>query len=166
MSTVPPPDEQEYRRVLSRLASGVVAVTAVGPGGGPVGLTVSSFVSVSLDPPLVSFCAARSSATWPRLRAGGRVCVNILGERQSGAAAQFAAQGADRFRGVGWRLSPGGLPALDGGLAWLECTIQAEHVAGDHDIVVCRVDRLEEAGDGGPLLRFRGAYHRLARAGE
>jgi 3-hydroxy-9,10-secoandrosta-1,3,5(10)-triene-9,17-dione monooxygenase reductase component len=148
------------------LASGVVAVTGIGSDGGPVGLTVSSFVSVSLDPPLVSFCVARSSATWPRLRVGGRVCVTILDGRQSGAAAQFAAQGADRFRGVGWRPSPGGLPVLDGGLAWLECTIQAEHGAGDHDIVVCHVDRLEETGDGGPLLRFRGAYGRLVTAGE
>lgn len=160
------PDEQAFRSVLSRLASGVVAVAGTDPYGGPIGLTVSSFVSVSLDPPLVSFCAARSSTTWPRLRAGGRVCVTILGERQTGAAARFAARGADRFRGVAWELSPGGLPVLDGGLAWLECTIETEHRAGDHDIVVCSVDRLGEAGGDGPLVRFRGAYGRLTGVAE
>jgi 3-hydroxy-9,10-secoandrosta-1,3,5(10)-triene-9,17-dione monooxygenase reductase component len=166
MSTVLLPDEQAFRGVLSRLAGGVVAVTGLGPDGSPVGLTVSSFVSVSLDPPLVSFCAAQSSTTWPLLRVGGHVCVNILGEDQSGLAAQFAAPGAERFRGLGWRPSPGGLPVLDGGLAWLECVIRAEHRAGDHDIVVCHVEQLEQTGGGGPLIRFRGAYGRLTGARE
>jgi flavin reductase (DIM6/NTAB) family NADH-FMN oxidoreductase RutF len=140
----------------------VVAVTGVEPGGGPVGLTVSSFVSVSLDPPLVSFCVARTSHTWPVLRSGGRVCVNILSEAQASDAARFAVRGADRFGGVRWRASPGGLPVLEGGLAWLECAVQVEYPAGDHTIVVCEVDCLADTGDAGPLLRFRGAYGRLA----
>src|SRR2546423_692247 len=90
----PPPGPEEFRAVLSRLASGVVAVTGLDSEGRPAGLTVSSFVSVSLDPPLVSFCVARTSRTWPLLRAGGRVCVNILSEGQ--AAARLG-----RGRGVG-----------------------------------------------------------------
>ncbi|MEY9890095.1 3-hydroxy-9,10-secoandrosta-1,3,5(10)-triene-9,17-dione monooxygenase reductase component [Catenulispora sp. MAP5-51] len=157
------PDAESFLAVLSRLASGVVAVTGLADGG-PVGLTVSSFVSVSLDPPLVSFCVARTSRTWPLLRTGGRVCVNILSQEQAVDAARFALRDADRFGGVRWRPSPAGLPVLDGGLAWLECTVQVEHGAGDHDIVVCRVDRLDEgAAESGPLVRFRGAYGRLER---
>lgn len=162
LRTTPSPGHEDFRRVLRHLASGVVAVTGIGPDGAPAGLTVSSFVSVSLDPPLVSFCAARSSTTWPRLRAEGRVCVTILSERQAAAATQFAARVADRFPGVGWRPSPGGLPILDDGLAWLECTIEDEYPAGDHVIVLCRADRLAESAGGGPLLRFRGDYGRLA----
>lgn len=156
----PAPAEEEFRRVLSRLASGVVAVTGLAEGV-PVGLTVSSFVSVSLDPPLVSFCVARTSQTWPQLRAGGRVCVNILSDGQAADASRFAVRGADRFGGVRWRPSPAGLPVLDGGLAWLDCTVHVEYGAGDHDIVVCRVDRLAGTGESGPLVRFRGAYGRL-----
>jgi flavin reductase (DIM6/NTAB) family NADH-FMN oxidoreductase RutF len=163
--TVSPPDERAFRSVLSHLASGVVAVAGTDLAGGPVGLTVSSFVSVSLNPPLVSFCAARSSTTWPVLRAGGRVCVTILGEDQNGAATQLSVRDPDRFRGIDWEPSPGGLPVLFGGLAWLECTIQAEYRAGDHDIVVCLVDRLGLADPAGPLVRFRGEYARVVGTG-
>src|SRR2546423_3219842 len=157
----PPPGPEEFRAVLSRLASGVVAVTGLDSEGRPAGLTVSSFVSVSLDPPLVSFCVARTSRTWPLLRAGGRVCVNILSEGQAADAARFAVRDADRFGGVRWRPSPAGLPVLDGGLAWLGCTVREEHGAGDHDIVICHVDRLRGTGEAGPLVRFRGGYGRL-----
>src|SRR2546423_167750 len=113
----PPPGPEEFRAVLSRLASGVVAVTGLDSEGRPAGLTVSSFVSVSLDPPLVSFCVARTSRTWPLLRAGGRVCVNILSEGQAADAARFAVRDADRFGG-GRLASPrggGAAPAPRGG---------------------------------------------------
>jgi 3-hydroxy-9,10-secoandrosta-1,3,5(10)-triene-9,17-dione monooxygenase reductase component len=153
--------EQLFRSVLGLFASGVTAVTALGPDGGPFGLTVSSFVSVSLDPPLISFCAGHASTTWPLLRTRGSLCVNILGERQQPIAAQLASGRSDKFHAIEWSPSPGGLPVLSGALAWLECTVHAEHPAGDHDIVVCRVLRLAQASEDGPLVRFRGSYARL-----
>ncbi len=152
------PQEESFRTVLGHFASGVVAVTGIADDGYPTGLTVSSFTSVSLSPPLVSFCAALTSRTWPRLRGTGNVCVSILSEQQQDVSRQFARSGADKFRGVEWSRSPGGLPVLDGSLGWLECSVTAEHRAGDHLIVVLRVLRLAANGESGPLIHYRGGY--------
>ena len=130
--------------------------------GGPVGFTVQSFTSVSLDPPLVTICPARSSATWPRLRSSGTFCANVLTDDQEAVGRVFAAPGGDRFRGVGWRPSPAtGSPLLDGVLAWVDCRIEAEHDGGDHLIAVGRVLDLGVADGGRPLLFYRGGYGRF-----
>src|SRR3712207_9239244 len=105
----PPPgggtvDPRTMRDVLGHFASGVTVVTAQGDDG-PVGFTCQSFSSLSLDPPLVVIAPARTSRTWPRLRALGRFCVNVLAEDQSDLSARFARSSADRFAGVPWRPS-------------------------------------------------------------
>ncbi|MFE2410976.1 flavin reductase family protein [Kitasatospora sp. NPDC059408] len=146
-----------FRSVLGRFATGVAALTALA-GDAPVGMAVNSFASVSLTPPLVSFCVAHRSTTWPALRASGRLCVNFLAEHQEPLSRRLAGAAAERFRGVAWSGSPNGLPVLDGVLGWLECTIEDEHRAGDHDIVVARVDSLWARPDGEPLVFFRGGY--------
>lgn len=162
-SSVTDIDAARFRSVLGRFATGVVAVTAVDPRtGSPTGLAVNSFTSVSLDPPLVSFCVAHTSGTWPRLRAADRLCVNILGEPQLDVCRRLASRGVDKFAGIDWTESPGGAPLIDGALGWLECSIEQEHVAGDHVIVVARVHDLGKHHDDGPLLFYRGAYGRLA----
>jgi 3-hydroxy-9,10-secoandrosta-1,3,5(10)-triene-9,17-dione monooxygenase reductase component len=130
-------------------------------GGRPLGLAVNSFTSVSLRPPLVAFCVATSSATWPRLRAVGAFCVNILAEDQEALSRVFATHGLDRFEGVGWRPSPSGAPVLAGVLAWIDCTVDAEYEAGDHLIVVGRVRELDLAHEGRPLVFYRGGYGRF-----
>lgn len=146
--------------MLGHFATGVTVVTAM-HGGTPAGLSVNSFTSVSLDPPLVAFCVARTSATWPRIREAGWFCVNILAEHQEGVSRVFATRGADKFRGIGWHPSVSGAPILAGVLAWIDCTIDVEHDAGDHVLVVGRVRELDVAAEGRPLVFYRGGYGRF-----
>lgn len=149
-----------FREVLGHFATGVAAVTGIADGA-PVGLVVNSFTSVSLVPPLVSFCIAHTSVTWPRLRDAGRLCVNILAEHQCDAARRLAVSGGDKFSGLAWKASPSGPPILSGAIAWLECEVDARHPAGDHEIIVARVHRLEALGAAGPLVFYRGGYGRF-----
>ncbi|WP_316784269.1 flavin reductase family protein [Streptomyces sasae] len=152
------------RSVLGRFATGVVAVAGCDPvTGGRAGLVANSFCSVSLDPPLVSFCVAHTSTSWPAIRAAGLLAISILGAQQREAARRLAVSGGDKFGGLPWLGSPGGAPVLEGALAWLECAVEAEYPAGDHMIVVARVLRLDALQEGEPLLFFRGAFERLDR---
>lgn len=148
-------DPAEFRRVLGHYPTGVAVVTAA--GAEPVGMAVNSFTSVSLEPPLVSFCAASSSSTWPRIRSAGRFAVNFLHQDQHHLCRQFSRSGVDRFEGVGWAPSATGSPLLDGAVAWLDCELEAEHPAGDHVIVVGLV-RDMACREGRPIVFWRGAY--------
>ncbi len=150
-------DPRTMRDVLGHFASGITVVTAVEESG-PIGFTCQSFSSLSLDPPLVSFAPARSSTTWPRLRAIGRFCVNVLADDQDALSTQFSRSGTDKFAGVGWSPSAYGSPVLDGVVAWIDCTLHAEHDGGDHTIVVGRVLDLGATAERTPLVFHRGAY--------
>jgi len=156
----PEVEEARFRLVLGHFATGVTVVTGT-TAEGPVGLAVNSFTSISLSPPLVGFCARNDSRSWPRMRAAGSFCVNVLGEDQEELSRAFAQLDADRFLGVGWRPAPSGAPRLEGILAWVDCDLEAEHAAGDHVIVVGRVRDLGVSGHGGPLVFYRGGYGRL-----
>jgi 3-hydroxy-9,10-secoandrosta-1,3,5(10)-triene-9,17-dione monooxygenase reductase component len=153
----PPPDAYSFREALGRFATGVAFVTAA-PEGEPTGLIVNSFTSVSLDPPLISFAPARSSLTWSRMRRAGRFGVNVLGQRHEAFAMRAAPAGADRFADIEWELGRGGVPLLTDALASLECETVAEHPAGDHWIVVGRVDDLRISPITEPLVFFAGAF--------
>ncbi|GGV03305.1 monooxygenase [Actinomadura cremea] len=156
-------DGARFRSVLGRFATGVVAITAVEPGTGrPAGLVANSFTSVSLDPPLVAFCIAHTSSTWPRLRAADRLCVNILSEPQLEVSERLAVRGDDKFAGIEWTRTRGGAPLIEGALAWIDCSVEREHVAGDHVIVVARVHDLGRHADGDPLIFYRGGYGGIA----
>jgi flavin reductase (DIM6/NTAB) family NADH-FMN oxidoreductase RutF len=150
------------RRVFGAFPSGVTAIAAV-VDGVPVGLAASSFTSVSLEPPLVSVCVAHSSTTWPVLRAASRFGVSVLAADQSVAGRQLSARGGDRFADLAWRRTDDGAVLLEGASAWLECSIEAEHRAGDHDIVVLRVHDLDADHDVSPLVFHASEFHRLAR---
>lgn len=153
-------DEARFRQILGHFATGVTVVTGIASGA-PVGLAVNSFTSVSLEPALVAFCVNVRSSSWPKLRAAGAFCVNILGDEQEAMSRAFAGHGADRFTGVGWRPAPSGSPVLTGVLAWIDCTLEAEHEAGDHVIVVGRVVELDLVQEGRPLVFYRGGYGRF-----
>ncbi|WP_434090068.1 flavin reductase family protein [Micromonospora carbonacea] len=156
-------DTAHFRYVLGHFATGVTTVTALDPASRrPVGLTVNSFASVSLRPPLVSFCVSRDSGSWPVMRTADRLCVNILGVEQRAVCERMAAPRVDRFQGLDWELSPGGAPVLAGVVAWVEGAVEAEHDAGDHVIVVLRVHHLHGQPDGQPLLFLGGRYGRFA----
>lgn len=151
-------DSATFRRVLGHYPTGVCVVTAVDQGGGPTGMVVGSFTSVSLDPPLVAFFPAKSSSSWPLIERAGKFCVNVLASDQQALCGQFSAKGGDKFSGVSHRVSTNGSPILDGVVAWIDCTLDAVHEAGDHYIVLGRVIALEVDRPGKPLLFFQGAY--------
>lgn len=145
-----------FREVLGHLPTGITIITADTPGG-PNGMTANSFTSVSLDPPLVLFCPAKRSCTWPQLRRGGRFCVNILAAHHEDLCRQFAMRGGDRFAGVQFHQRLAG-PALDDAVGWLDCELEVEHDAGDHLIVVARVLDLSADAAVRPLIFHRGRY--------
>jgi 3-hydroxy-9,10-secoandrosta-1,3,5(10)-triene-9,17-dione monooxygenase reductase component len=150
---------RKFRDVLGRFCTGVTVVTSIS-NGQPVGMTCQSFSSVSLDPPLVLFCPAKSSRAWPRMQRAGFFCVNLLSHDQHELSNGFAAKGTDKFAGVSWRPSATGAPLLDGVLGWVDCTIYAVHEAGDHYVVLGRVMDLGVEDAPHPLLFYRGRYAR------
>ncbi|NPC96249.1 flavin reductase family protein [Nocardioides sp. zg-DK7169] len=151
-------EARRFRDVLGTFASGITVVTTLS-GGEPVGMTCQSFSSVSLDPPLVLFVPAKTSRAWPLIQRAGRFCVNVLAADQSDLSNQMASRGADKFSGVAWTPSAhSGSPVLDGSLAHLDCTIHAVHEAGDHYVVIGRVQDLQATTRQDPLLFFRGGY--------
>lgn len=160
-----PIDGKQFRQVLGHFATGVTVITA-DAAEGPVGMVANSFTSVSLDPPLVLFCPATASDTWPSIRDHGGFCVNVLNHEQEELAIKFSKKGIDRYEGVEHLISAHGVPRLGGAVAHLDCKIVAEHPAGDHVIVVGEVLELD-AVDGltdahAPLIFHRGAFARLA----
>lgn len=149
-----------FRDVLGTFATGVVVVTA--DDGEPVGMTVQSFASLSLRPPLVLFCPARTSRSWPRIRRAGAFCANVLAADQALLAATMASSGDDRFRDVVWTPGTTGAPRLAGALAYVEATVQAVHDGGDHDVVVGRVRSVARGTTtAGPLLYHESGYARI-----
>lgn len=159
--TDPKFDSARFRQVLGHFPTGVSVVAGMHEDE-PVGLAIGSFFSVSLEPPLVGFCAGKGSSTWPKLRAAGRFCVNVLGAHQEELSRVFASGEPKKFDGVGWDASPLGSPRILDSLAWIDCEIEAVHDAGDHEIVVALVHDLAVTHEGHPLVYFRGGYANLA----
>jgi flavin reductase (DIM6/NTAB) family NADH-FMN oxidoreductase RutF len=150
-----------FRSLLRHHAAGVVVITTT--GGSPVGFTATSFTSVSLQPPLVSFCLNRRSSSWPAVSVAGHVAVHVLTDAQEPLARTFATSGIDRFaEPTRWRTGQHGLPILDGALAVLVCRVVERIEAGDHAIVLAEpVDGEHLPGDSAPLLYHRGRYLQL-----
>ena len=153
-------DSAKYRQVLGHFPTGVTVITAM-EGDAPVGLAVGSFSSVSLEPALVGFFATHSSSTWPKIRAAGSFCVNILAEEQEEVCRRFAMSGGDKFAGLGWSPAGSGCPLIHGALAWIDCDIDQVVDAGDHVLVLGAVRDLGVGHEGGPLVFFRGGYGRF-----
>jgi flavin reductase (DIM6/NTAB) family NADH-FMN oxidoreductase RutF len=148
-----------FRQVLGQYPTGVCVVTAIHPDGEAVGMTIGSFTSVSLQPPLVGFMPERTSSSWARLRECGPLfCVNILSEGQEEIGRIIAARKRNKFDGLSWRSSPAGLPVLTDSCAFIDCAVEDVFHAGDHDIVVGRVLDLGVERPFMPLLFFRGGY--------
>ncbi|HWV87774.1 MAG TPA: flavin reductase family protein [Capillimicrobium sp.] len=152
---------QRFRHVLGHLPTGLAVVTALHDGE-PVGMVVNSLTSVSLDPPLVLFCPALTSTTWPRIEAASGFCVNVMAADAQDVCARLAGRRTNRFEGVTHDLTAGGHPVLEGTLAWLDCRLWRQYPGGDHIIAVGRVDALDHR-PGEPLVFFRSTYRRLSR---
>lgn len=156
----------EFRHVLGHFATGVTVITTLDEADRPTGLTASSFTSVSLDPPLILVCVDHKAISYPALRDAGRFAVNILHIEQEHISRRFATTRIEnKFEGVEYSVTARRLPIIKDVHAHLECTTVSTHQAGDHTIFVGRVEGAQ-AGDGHPLLYYRGRYDRLGGAHE
>jgi flavin reductase (DIM6/NTAB) family NADH-FMN oxidoreductase RutF len=154
-------DQLSYRRALGCYPTGVAVVTALTPAGDHVGITINSFTSVSLEPPLISICLGKHLARFEALVSAEVFNLNILREDQSELSAQFAGNGRDKWLGVQFRSGHKGTRILEPNLALLACERQHNYRAGDHDIVIGRVRAFHHDGGAAPLLFYRGGYHRV-----
>lgn len=153
------PDADSFRHVLGHYPTGVAVITAQ-TAAGPVGLSMNSFTSLSLQPPLVLFCPSVASSTWPQLREVGQLAINVLSAGQEEVSRRFAAPAPDRFAGFDWTTGENGAPLLTDALGWLECRIQAEYPAGDHTVVIAEIQRMGvHDAIAEPLVFFRGRYY-------
>ena len=147
----------DYRRALAQFATGVTVVTTRAQDGDPIGLTVNSFNSVSLEPPLVLWSLALKASSLAAFESCSHYAINVLSERQLGVAQRFATHGADRFRPDDWRAGPFDLPLLEGCVATLVATNRSRYREGDHVILVGEVVRYDVRG-GVPLVFHDGRY--------
>ena len=155
-----PIDEYRFRQALGHFASGVTVVTTAHDGH-LYGMTVSSFASLSLRPPLILICVESALTTRTAISESGQFAVNILEKRQEHLSRRFATRDNDKFVGVAWHSSRFGLPVLEGALAVIECQLRDTFPGGDHTIFVSEVLDAE-IGQGSPLLYYRRGYHELA----
>nr|WP_203645785.1 flavin reductase family protein [Streptomyces sp. SID14478] len=151
-------DGRAFRDALGRFASGVTVIAGLDAAGDPAGLACQSFASLSLDPPLVLACIARTSTSWARLLPTGRFSVSILADDQKDVCAALGRPGPDKFAGVPLAVTRDGGIRIEGALAHLDCTVDEAVAAGDHDIVVGRVTDLRARGTGRPLLFYRSGF--------
>jgi len=155
-------DPRELRRALGQYATGVTVVTCLGPDGARSGMTANSFASVSLDPPLVLWCPAKSAPSTPAFTAATHFAVNVLGSAQHHLSRQFASPAEDKFAGAAVRPGASGAPLLEDTVASFECRTVAVHDAGDHLIMVGEVEGFDAPG-GPPLVFHSGLYHLATR---
>jgi len=158
-------EDAELRRVFGRFPTGVTALCALADGK-PAGMTASAFVAISLKPALVSVCIKQGSATWRRLRTLERVGISFLGDGHAAIARRLAQKTGDRFAGLDYETSPEGAVFLANAAAWLECSIEKEIAAGDHDIVLFRLQRTAVADGILPLVFHSSDFHTLAPIGD
>ncbi|MCZ6855222.1 MAG: flavin reductase family protein [Gammaproteobacteria bacterium] len=155
-------DDRALRTVMGQFCTGVVIATGC-LNDEPAGFSAQSFFSLSLAPPLVGFCPARTSTSWPKLRDSGSFCINILNADQKSVCDVFAQTGINKFDEFAWHAGVTGSPVLEGVLAYLDCDLEVEHDAGDHTIAVGRVrDIAVWDADKTPLLFLRGGYGQFA----
>jgi len=154
-----PIDDARFRQAMGHFASGVTVVTTASTGE-LYGMTVSSFSSLSLNPPLVLICIDKSVPSHDMIRDSGRFVVNILEERQEHLSRRFATTANDKFKGVAWHSGQLGLPVLDNTLAAIECRLRDALDGGDHTIFVGEVVDAE-VREGAPLLYYRRGYREL-----
>jgi flavin reductase (DIM6/NTAB) family NADH-FMN oxidoreductase RutF len=154
-------DQRTLRDALGSFATGVTVATCVDASGQPFGLTVNSFTSVSLDPPLLLVCIAKDARCGPALAEAGHFAVNVLQTGQQPASIRFSTRDQDRFGSTPWSTGETGAPLLMDSLAVFECERHAIHDAGDHYMLIGHVVRASFDPNVDPLLYFRGSYRRL-----
>lgn len=148
----------EFRRVLGHFPTGVTVVTAIADDE-PVGVAIGSFVSISLDPPLVGFFIGNESTSAPGVRRAGAFCVNVLARNQLELCGAMASKADDKFSGWQWIPAPAtGSPTFGGVHAFIDCELVDIVEVGDHDLFVGRVLALDTVDDEPPMVFYRGQY--------
>lgn len=155
-------DPGHFRWVLGQYPTGVCIVTSLDADGQPFGMTVGSFTSASLDPPLIAFLPTKGSRKFAIMAETGHFAVNVLAGDQITVCRRFASPESHKFDSMRWRRSPLGSPILADAVAWIDCRLDKVHEAGDHLIVLGAVDSLEVNRSGAPLLFFQGGYGRFS----
>jgi flavin reductase (DIM6/NTAB) family NADH-FMN oxidoreductase RutF len=155
-------DQDSFRAVLGRFASGVTVISALDEAGHDQGMTVSAFCSLSLDPPLILFCVDRAASMYDSFEKVPSFVVNILSESQEPIARRFSGSDPNRFDGIGYERGNNGVAILDDVLGYLECRKVASHPGGDHCVYIGEVE-VAHCTEGRPLLYYRGGYARLER---
>lgn len=153
-------EQHHFRRVCSKYATGITILTVLDSRGTPHGMTVNSFTSVSLSPPLILVCIDRRTSILSHFHPGARFAVNVLHEEQKELSSCFARSGADRFEGVPWKPGETGSPILTGVLATLECSVAQMVEAGDHVVVIGEAVHASWR-EGQPLIYFNSSYQSL-----
>jgi flavin reductase (DIM6/NTAB) family NADH-FMN oxidoreductase RutF len=154
-------DPRTLRDALGCFATGVTVVTCVDTDGQPAGLTVNSFTSVSLDPPLLLVCLAKRAASAEALVGASHFAVNVLQTGQQPASIRFSTRDQDRFGATPWSTGEAGAPILKDSMGVFECARHAVHDGGDHHILIGQVVKATFDAKLDPLLYFRGSYRRL-----
>jgi 3-hydroxy-9,10-secoandrosta-1,3,5(10)-triene-9,17-dione monooxygenase reductase component len=161
-------DGAHFRAVLGHFPTGVTIVTGLAADR-PIGFTIGSFTSISLEPPLVGFFAMNDSDTWVAMAGTGGFCVNVLRNDQADLCWRFARQGNEdaRFDELAWQPAPvTGCPVIEGVGAWIDCTIERTVVLGDHELVVGAVRALDHHAETHvPLVFYRGALGGFSTGG-
>lgn len=156
-------DQRTLRDAYGRFPTGVVAICATVEGE-RVGMAVSAFVPVSLDPPLLAVCIQAASNTWPLLRRAGMLGVSILGCSQHAHARQLSAKEGDRFRELDVEEYPSGAVLLGGAQLWFECSVQNSSPAGDHEMVLLRIHSVQSHDNvGEPMIFHSSRFRELVR---
>lgn len=153
-------DTATLREAFGHFPSGVVAVCAE-VDGVRIGMAASTFVPVSLDPPLVAFCVQNTSSTWPKLETLAHVGISVLGEAHDVAARVLAAKTGDRFAGLTTETTRGGALFIDGASVWLDTTVTQQVPAGDHAIVVLQINDLQVQPGIDPIIFHRSGFRWL-----
>ncbi|MEQ9226878.1 MAG: flavin reductase family protein [Parvibaculum sp.] len=154
-------DVRKFRNALGWFTTGVAVVTTRLEGGDPIGITVNSFSSVSLDPPMVLWCLDKQSDTLPVFEKATHFTVNVLREEHQEVSSRLAKKGDHSLADIEVKEGESRCPALVEALAHFECKIEARHDAGDHVIMVGRVLKFDYVEEGRPLLYHRGGYKNL-----
>jgi flavin reductase (DIM6/NTAB) family NADH-FMN oxidoreductase RutF len=154
-------DPSTFRAACGRFATGITVATVAGADGKPQGMTANSFVSISLEPPLVAVCVEREASIHEHFTVAKAFGISILDETQRSVSDRFAYGAGDRFEGIGWTAGPLGSPLLEGTLVQLDCAIVQQVAAGDHTLFIGEVRHAVAADEGRPLLYFASAYRRM-----
>jgi flavin reductase (DIM6/NTAB) family NADH-FMN oxidoreductase RutF len=160
-SRMAPVSPEAFRHACGRFATGVAIAAVMDESGVPRGLTISSFASVSLEPPLILICLGHAVTNIEEFRRSRYFSLSFLRQEQLHLSNYFARKGQDRFTGVAWRPGETGAPLILGTLGALECALYQRFTSGDHDIFVGEVVRAQ-AAEGSPLIHYAGRYRRLA----